>query len=266
MAYLANRHSDEPPDAYRLQGRVLLKALRFLGSAEGPPDDQFRHQALQVLLRRGKLLKSKARPGRGFTQVPKAGGSFHYFGIWGRVSAKEGFVWHALVANISSSGTPMNSNAMKVAIATAVMLFGCDAYAGTDTANFKVKMTITSTCTISTTAPTNVDFATVASTAVNTAAAGSLAVNCTPNQSYQIALDNGLNFASSQRRMVNGLNYVPYGLFSDSAHSTAWGTGSSALSGTGTGLEVVLPVYGLVPSANFPSGAYEDTVTATITY
>jgi spore coat protein U-like protein len=63
---------------------------------------------------------------------------------------------------------------------------------------------------------------------------------------------------------------VSYQLFVDSAHTTAWGDGTAGTSmstGTGTGNQQALSVYGVVPAQKTPApGSYSDTITATISF
>ena len=62
------------------------------------------------------------------------------------------------------------------------------------------------------------------------------------------------------------LNYM---LTQDSSHATNWGqtVASDTVPGTGTGVLQTIPVYGLIPAGqNAATGAFADTVTATITY
>ena len=61
---------------------------------------------------------------------------------------------------------------------------------------------------------------------------------------------------------------MPYQLYLDAARNNAWGETNTVdtYAGTGTGATQVIPVYGRVPSANYPAQAYTDTVTATIVY
>jgi spore coat protein U-like protein len=160
-------------------------------------------------------------------------------------------------------------------LATALATLGVSsaANAATANANFNVKLTITSSCTINTPAATDVDFGSHASTEANLIAAGQLNVNCTPGTSYSIALNDGQNAAGggvTARKLAKGSDLVPYQLYSDSGRSTVWGstsgTGGNTVGGTGTGAVQNVPVYGKVASANFPAGSYNDVVTATITY
>jgi spore coat protein U-like protein len=151
------------------------------------------------------------------------------------------------------------------------------AWAGTVTGSLPVQMQITASCTIGTSSLT---FATTAgtsliSTAVNQT--GSISVTCTNSNPYSIGLDNGQNASSGQRRMINGTNYISYNLYVDSGHTNAWTTAStnsacssanSCYLGTGNGAAQTVSVYGVVPTvATAPaSGAYNDTVTITVTY
>lgn len=146
------------------------------------------------------------------------------------------------------------------------------AFAQTASTTFDVTITITSSCTIDTPAATDVAFGTQLSTATNIQAAGLLNVNCTSGTPYDIALNEGSNGADiNSRAMLSATTTaeVPYQLYRDAGRSNVWGEtiGTDTLAGTGTGLVQEIPVYGLVPSANFPAAAdYIDTVTATITY
>lgn len=152
------------------------------------------------------------------------------------------------------------------------------AQAATDSTTFKVKLTVTESCFISATAPTDVDFGTQARTAsaVTLDAAGALNVNCTSGTPYTIGLNGGVNTTGTvaapvagDRRMRRGAttDYLAYELYQNTGRTTFWGnTTGSWLAGTGTGASVSVPVYGRAVSTNNTAGAYEDTVTATITY
>lgn len=137
---------------------------------------------------------------------------------------------------------------------------------------FDVTLTITAACTIDAPAATDVAFGSQPSSATNIDAAGQLNVNCTPGTGYAIALSPGLNaggggIAARAMASPDG-TLVPYQLYQDPARSTVWGEtpGTDTVAGTGSGAVQTGPVYGRVPSANFPAATYTDTVTATITY
>lgn len=146
------------------------------------------------------------------------------------------------------------------------------AYGQSASTTFDVTLTIAAACTIDAPAATDVAFGSQPSSATDIDAAGQLNVNCTPGTGYAIALSPGLNaggggIAGRAMSSPDG-TLVPYQLYQDPARSTVWGetAGTDTLAGTGSGIVQAIPVYGRVPSANFPAATYTDTVTATITY
>jgi spore coat protein U-like protein len=144
------------------------------------------------------------------------------------------------------------------------------ANATTVTGAFNVTITITSQCSVTNATAMAFPSSGLLSAAVNQTS--TFSVTCTNTTPYTIGLDNGLNVSGSQRRMKGGASnteFVNYNLFSDSAHSVAWGNSSGALvNGTGTGTAVGYTVYGQVPAQTTPSAAanYIDTVTINVTY
>lgn len=134
---------------------------------------------------------------------------------------------------------------------------------------FDVTATVINNCNIS---ATNVSFAAtgVLGTALN--ATGTITAQCTNGDAYQIALDGGSsgNLAARQMQRSGGGGAVNYQLYVDSAHTTAWGdgTGGTAMvTGTGSGNQQGINVYGVVPAQNTPApGSYSDTITATISF
>jgi outer membrane usher protein len=156
-------------------------------------------------------------------------------------------------------------------LSTALVAAGTAPVFAADTTTFNVEIVILKACDVDAAAATDVDFGDVASTAVNTDNAGSLSVLCTPLTPYNISLDNGENGASiATRSMTDSTTLVPYQLYRAAARGAGdvWGAtvGTDTYSSIGTGLVQVVPVYGRVPSANFPAGSYNDVVTATIIY
>jgi spore coat protein U-like protein len=85
----------------------------------------------------------------------------------------------------------------------------------------------------------------------------------------QVRLRAGLRGSVSARSMQRGAASLSYGLYTDSARSSAWGDGTS---GTNIGLALAFPgsnstlqVYGRIPPRqNVPTGAYSDTVTVQV--
>lgn len=162
----------------------------------------------------------------------------------------------------------MNRNALPSIVTTAVaMTLAGAALAAQSTTDFEVRVTITSTCDVGVLEATDVDFGSVGSTAMNVNATGQLHVRCTNGTAYTVALDQGDNASGGSRRMSGGGNFVPYGLYHTAVTTAPWSDQAAELhSGVGTGSAQQISVYGVMPTANFPAGAYADTVTATLTY
>jgi spore coat protein U-like protein len=95
-------------------------------------------------------------------------------------------------------------------------------------------------------------------------------VNCTSGTNYQVGLGSGNNISGPTRRMSSAQNFLNYFLFQDSARTIAWGNGSalgSKRSGTGTGSNQALTVFGRIPSGqNARVGSYTDVLTITVEY
>ena len=135
------------------------------------------------------------------------------------------------------------------------------------TTNLQVKVTVTSTCEVSVLSANDLDFGSVASTAAAVTATAQLQVKCSNGTPYSVALDAGANASGGQRRMANGGNFVPYGLYRSAGTTEPWTDQAGQVhSGTGTGANQQIEVFGELPSANVPAGVYVDTVTATLTY
>lgn len=101
-------------------------------------------------------------------------------------------------------------------------------------------------------------------------ATGQLSVTCSPGTSFSVGLDHGLNGSGpTSRRMMLGERSIMYGLYRDPARTQPWGgvTSSNRFSGTGSGAEQKLPIYGRVPAQLAPGpGKYTDTVVVTVSY
>ena len=158
-------------------------------------------------------------------------------------------------------------------IATALVAAG---FAGTANAatpvstTFQAKIVITEACSFST-AATDVDFQTKArGSAGDVDATGTLVVTCTNGTPYTIALSAGSQAGATvtTRKMSNGTNSLPYGLFRDTNRTQNWGNtiGTDTVAGTGNGNPQNVPVFGRVLSAGttlVPAGTYVDTIQAT---
>lgn len=138
------------------------------------------------------------------------------------------------------------------------------------TGSLSVTATVTSNCSVSTTA---VGFGNVDVT-LNTDvdATGGISVTCTNGTAWTAKANagGGSGATITDRKMTSGANLLNYALYTDSARTTVWGDGTtgSAITGTGTGSAQANTIYGRVPSGQTtkPAGSYADTVTVTVTY
>jgi spore coat protein U-like protein len=123
---------------------------------------------------------------------------------------------------------------------------------------------VLATCSIS---ASNLSFSDITTgTTTNNDASSTLTVNCSSGTPYTVALDNGTNY-SVGRRMASGASYINYVLYSDSTRSTQWNS-TNTKTGTGSGSDQNLTVYGRIPSSQSVTntGSYGDTVIATVSY
>ena len=136
-------------------------------------------------------------------------------------------------------------------------------WAGSATSTIAVSADVPAACTISasplafgTLTPSNTFTAT---TTIN--------VTCTNGGAYQVALDTGISGQGGLNlKGTVTFGYLPYGLYLDSNHTTAWNSGNVA-NGIGNGAEQSLTVYGqIITLSTLVSDTYADTVTATISY
>jgi spore coat protein U-like protein len=154
--------------------------------------------------------------------------------------------------------------ALPRAITISLMGIAPATQAASNSANFDVGIQVNATCGIS---ASNMTFSSITTgTTSNTDATSALTVNCSNGTPYTISLGNGNNY-SAGRRMASGASFINYYLYSDSSRSTQWNT-TATKSGTGSGNDQSLTIYGRVPSGQSVTntGAYADTIVATITY
>jgi spore coat protein U-like protein len=128
--------------------------------------------------------------------------------------------------------------------------------------------TVPANCLVST---TGVNFGSSGTITSNVDATGTATVQCTSTTPYTAALNGGNAAATdpTRRKMAQGSETISYGLYRDSARSLPWGstTGTNTVSGTGTGSNQALTVYGRVAAQTSPSpGVYTDSVILTLTY
>lgn len=153
---------------------------------------------------------------------------------------------------------------LKPLLIAAAIACSTNAFAQSKTANFDVSVQVLSTCAIS---ASNMTFSSITTgTTSNTDATSSLTVNCSQDTPYTISLGTG-KYYSGGRRMSNGTNNINYYLYSDSGRASEWDS-TATQTGMGSGADQTMTIYGRIPSGQFVplTGAYADTVIATITY
>ena len=96
-------------------------------------------------------------------------------------------------------------------------------------------------------------------------------VRCTADTTYRVDLGLGSGTGATgptDRRMMNGLATLIYGLYQDAAHGQPWGnTVGNSRSGTGAGGSQTLTVYGQIAAGQTTrTGTYSDSVVVTLTY
>lgn len=139
----------------------------------------------------------------------------------------------------------------------------------TQQTTFKVMADVTASCTIS---AADLNFASYVPSGSAVSGQSQITLNCTNGTTWNVGLNAGVfsGATTSTRKMTGPGSYsLAYSLYTDASHTTNWGNvvGTDTKSGTGTGTDQLLDVYGLIAAAqNVGAGHYEDTITATVTF
>jgi spore coat protein U-like protein len=158
---------------------------------------------------------------------------------------------------------------IKCAAVVIGLLGATAALASTTSTTFTSQITLAATCTINSASTLN--FGSQGILAANVDQTSTIQVTCTNTTPYNIGLDVGTGSGATvaTRKMTSGGATVSYSLYSDSAHTTVWGTtiGTDTVAATASGSGQSYTVYGRVPPQSTPApGTYSDTVTVTVTY
>lgn len=160
-----------------------------------------------------------------------------------------------------------------LAVSALVMVMQARAEAGTATANLNVSATVASTCSITAGSLAFGTYDTIGGAQLDGTA--TVTVACTKGAIATITLGQGQNAGAGStdavpvRRMVSGLNFLNYSLFSDATRLVTWG--NTALTGkaytAASSASTALTVYGRIPSSqDVPAGSFTDVVVATISF
>src|ERR1044072_7509306 len=142
--------------------------------------------------------------------------------------------------------------------------------AATAGSSFPVNATISSTCTLSSTAMNFGEVGTAGAATSQTDSTSSITVTCTTGGAYSVALDGGLHSVAAQRNIQSGSNTLAYDLYKDPARGTVWTDVAAPVTGTRTAGPPVITVPGRI-AAGLPFAAsngtpFTDTVLVTLTY
>ena len=96
-----------------------------------------------------------------------------------------------------------------------------------------------------------------------------ISLKCVGGTAWQLGLSNGVNASGTQRRMKDSDgNFVTYELYRNASRSARWGNtlNTDTVSGSGTGNDQNITVFGQLPVQTATPGDYSDTITVTLTY
>jgi spore coat protein U-like protein len=134
-------------------------------------------------------------------------------------------------------------------------------------ASFQVEANVVPSCTLT---ANNLNFGNYSGVQLD--ATTTLTATCASGAAYAIGLSEGVSAGAtvSNRAMTGpGAALLHYGLFQDSARTLNWGdtVTRDTVASTGTGVAQTFTVYGRIPaSQTVVPGAYQDTITATLTF
>jgi spore coat protein U-like protein len=167
---------------------------------------------------------------------------------------------------MSTTSTWIKRTMTTAAIATtALVAGGHDADAATATGTFQVQANVFGACTLGVADLVFADY--TSGQTPNDDATTAVTISC-PGASAgaPIATQFVLTVAGGTFQMTSGANTLAYTLFKDAGHTTQFTSGGNTnISVTSTSQPV--PIYGRIGGGlTPPTGAYAQTVTATLTY
>lgn len=142
-------------------------------------------------------------------------------------------------------------------------------YALTQTTTMPVSVTVIPAVAVS---ATSLNFGNAVQSTYGTASAATITVNASSGTLYTVTLDAGSYFFGGIRHMGSASGPA-YDTYNDASYLQLWGdlgfantfSLGSGVTGTGTGADQMLTVYGLANSGATP-GTFSDTMTVTVHY
>jgi len=158
--------------------------------------------------------------------------------------------------------------------------FAMSASANVANGNFKVSLTVNKTCTVNTTAASDITLTAVNAGATSTASSGAFTVNCSNATPFFVGLaPGGGSTAGTGTLKGTGSNAttIAYALYQDAAGATAWGNTATTTSqgngksGTGGGMATAKAVSftayaNATGSTDVQPDVYSDTVTINVNF
>lgn len=116
-------------------------------------------------------------------------------------------------------------------------------------------------------------FGTVTIANPSSVAQAALIIDCTPNTTFTVTMDDGLNFKNGKRRMsnpaANGVReYLEYEVYRNAARTQRWGaTAATGITRTAPANgKVTLTAYGRADGKRSAASSYQDIITVTLTF
>ena len=190
------------------------------------------------------------------------------FTIWGKIPAGAALAAVPTVGNADTSYVSSFAGHATISYAFYNLIKPACTSGQSASFSFTARARVVNDCKIST---SPLSFGTVGALTAAVRSTSAVSVQCVNNNAYQIVLNGGSvanNVGARKMRSAAG-GLVAYQL-STTVDGALWGDGTlgTALwSGTGTGVAVNVPMYGMVPAQTTPApGDYRDTVTATVVF
>ena len=146
--------------------------------------------------------------------------------------------------------------------------FATGDFDGSETGTFGVGLTIEQECQINTSGA-GLDFGNTGIIDTTLTTSSTIHIECTDTSPFMVGLSAGGSADVDARTLTDGTNTINYGLYRNAGLTQNWGVtqGVDTFDATADNDGQDITVYAKVPShQNVPSGAYADTITATIWY